>query len=625
MVHYRCAGCRAALSSEEKLTGAVDNCPICSHPNRVPDPKVRRVIAIGFTAMSLCAVLAAVPAAVNYFNKAAPKASPGRSTPNVVGAAGPSPTPALPEPLIIVTAPEVDERLFLLRALDDLYSQIPAIDADPAALQRELARLRYAGTKLQFYIKTKKLDDSLGALYGDYVDTIDAYIQLLASIDRIKQESIARAQQDLADTGFDAASRGSSAGMDAYNEGYAGNQAVGIGLLTIAVTGAVDTYLKNQQLEQVKRQAVEASCQQFLNAYNGALARVDVTAGNLTTKYGWKRGEAGFDEEEQQEKGQLQRLAAAKDWQGISQMRADMASHRPRDPFIHGLRDEIFASVVEAESDSSQMSNIASLCLQNAALIPDGAIYDSYRLGFLMQAGDIANRAFAVEFTQGGMFSGQPNAKAAYAVRIWDACLKYTSDPSGEIREQRGWALAASGDLGGGLKEANAVRTLRGQTFRFAYNFAALTSRLGKLDESLDALQKATHAAEKFDPLALAKIDPDFAALRHARSADLTELDLRAGVGGSIDLVPGSYDNLWLSNNSSVGMTNINISVVVLQNGQQTEVTEKYLAALEPQKRFKFSECLWITGGHIDETSTITVRCDQLSHGPETKPIAIAP
>ena len=60
----------------------------------------------------------------------------------------------------------VDERLFLLRALDDLDHQSPSPDLDEQTLQARLIQLQQQVLKMRAHIQQRHLDDSLDDLYG---------------------------------------------------------------------------------------------------------------------------------------------------------------------------------------------------------------------------------------------------------------------------------------------------------------------------------------------------------------------------------------------------------------------------------------------------------------------------
>jgi hypothetical protein len=69
-----------------------------------------------------------------------------------IGAAPRQPTPPLDAPLEVVTSPNVDERLFLLRALETMYERRPIGVEDPRQLQAAIGELRHEANRHHQYI-----------------------------------------------------------------------------------------------------------------------------------------------------------------------------------------------------------------------------------------------------------------------------------------------------------------------------------------------------------------------------------------------------------------------------------------------------------------------------------------
>jgi len=337
--------------------------------------------------------------------------------------------------LNISPAKNVDEKLFLLRMLDDLYKQIPSASTGAKATQTKLGQLRHFSKKVHMYIERRKLDDSLATLFGDYVKAVDAYSDFLANIGKIERDAVAKAERDAVNTGFDAGRRGGSAAAIANNQGYSKGDSAAIGILAAIISAVADSYEKDRELQEVKRQAVRRAARDVQDKLSTFQARAELTAAELTRKNSWKKGEAGFDEEKEDE--ELRRLSANRNWKGYWKIRNKRGERRPRDPFTKAFLARSYVSSFRSKGETSKMIYCARECVQSARLVPAGDIYDPYRLRFLRSAGDIANGAFSTELRKKGFFCGNKNAAAAYAVQVWDSCLKYGRDPTGDIRERR--------------------------------------------------------------------------------------------------------------------------------------------------------------------------------------------
>ena len=502
--------------------------------------------------------------------------------------------------LEIKPAKNVDEKLFLLRMLDDLHSQLPSPNTDAKATQTKLGQLRYFAKKVHMYVKQRKLDDSLATLFGEYVEVVDAYSDFLANIDKIERNAVAQAERDALKTGFDAGFRGGSMAAMANNQGYSGGDAAAIGILTGIISAVADSYQKDQKLQEVKRQAVTRASRDVQDKFSTFQARAELTAAELTRKNGWKKGEAGFDEEVN---GELRRLIANEDWKGYWRLQRKLSTKRPRDPFI---KTRIAENTSFSELKTSDVLSWAKECVKSARLVPEGALYDPYRLRFLRLAGAIANEAFFKERRKKGFYGGTNNATASYAVRVWDACLKYSSDPTGEIRELRAWALGATGNIKEAVKQAKEVCHLRRKTVRYAYNYACLMSVSGETDTAFEWLSYAIKTLGCHD-ISGVKRDPDLAAMRKAKQKEFNDL---VAVKYNWDINWGVFnDDIILHNNSAFTITNIALSVRIVQENKVWTPVLK-VNSVAPGSSHKWVNVVSIPERRTDK-ATAALSCDQ--------------
>ena len=115
----------------------------------------------------------------------------------------PSPPPraAGPPPEVnfeVVTAANVDERLFLMRALETLYQGWPTAEAGDA-LDAAIAAMRHEAMRHQHYIQERQIEGRIALLYGDLVALLDTYADCLAEAGRIERGGAARAGRERTD------------------------------------------------------------------------------------------------------------------------------------------------------------------------------------------------------------------------------------------------------------------------------------------------------------------------------------------------------------------------------------------------------------------------------------------
>jgi len=241
-----------------------------------------------------------VPVATNALPSTAPSKSSWLGTAQNIAISQPVLDPQAAADVVIEMASQpavdVDERLFLLRALDDLRRQVPFAEPNPVILANRLAELRHSATKLQLHIRNKGVDKTLAELFGDFIAALDTYTQFLVDIQRINKESVADAERALAETGINAVQRGVEASQFAKGIGSSNNHAAGVGIVAAIVSASFDAHQKDQALRDSRNAAIEQGATRVANAFSAFEAHAEIVAAELTSTYGWKRGEAGFDD-----------------------------------------------------------------------------------------------------------------------------------------------------------------------------------------------------------------------------------------------------------------------------------------------------------------------------------------
>ena len=84
------------------------------------------------------------------------------------------------------------------------------------------------------------------------------------------------------------------------------------------------------------------------------------------------------------------------------------------------------------------------------------------------------------------------------------------------------------------------------------------------------------------------------------------------GIKTGIKCIPAGHDHVWITNNSSIMMTNVKVDVVVYQNGTRVDGASLSWPEIPPGNIYWWQGVLWIPDSNIGSGSTLTVQCDQL-------------
>ncbi len=512
------------------------------------------------------------------------------------------PAPDVP-PVIVAPVANIDERLFLVRLLEELYSEWPTNVSQPQEIQKSLGELRHRANRHYQDIKDRKLDGTIESLYSDYVSAIDVYVGFLASIGKIQSDAVARSEKESAESEFKAGYAGGTVGAQMSDNGSSGFDSVLGGAAVSLISYLWDDYNMGKARDADKQRALESAAKDIQNKLSNYIAISQNAAIKLEKQYVWGKGEAGFDESSQQAE-RRQSLTKANDIAGLLQIAEMESKIRPRDPFIR-YRKAYYASC-DNRSKPSEMLSAAKQCVEAASLVPEGRIYDEYRGWFLYAAGDIANRASSKEIGDRSWATAN-NSTAAYAVRLWDECLKFTpNDSTGEFGERRAWALMQSGHLKEALEQARSVEKLRQNTRRYSYNLACL---LSALDAPEEAYKWFNHAVRDlgYNSIVAAKKDPDLEKMRRSKK---NEFDALVAVNCTWSVDYGFMnDDLLLQNNSAFPITHVVLTARITPN--RSEAPKLKADLIKPGEVFRWPNSLSVPGSKIDSTSTVSISSDQ--------------
>lgn len=573
--------------------------PPVQPPRRSRFGSVLRFAGLGCGGLLALIVLLVVAAMI--FSPSSPSTSEvGKPPEQPVFSKSPVPIPTVEIPRVS----EVDERLFLVRLLEEIYSEWPRDTQNRLAVQKALGDLRYRASRHHEYIGRHGFDPELKQGYEDVISAIESYTQFLARIGEIEAGAVARAEKEAAETGFNAGFAGGDTAFRLKDSGASGTNSLLAGAAVAGLSFLWEDYNKGKERDAAKQRAIDVSSRELNNTLSSYLARSQNMALELANRYSWTHGEGGFDRTSE-ENARWEELVKANDAAGLLRVMDRLRQTRAHDPFAQ-INYAYFASRQQGRT-AKDLAADAQLCLTAAALVPANAMYDEYRGWCLYRAGDIANLASTVEIGRGS-WARAFNATAAHAVGIWDACLRVTpNDPTGELGERRAWALLQSGHLSEALEQARAVESVRNKDLRFAYNYSTILSCTGDTQKSFEWLNYAIRGLG-YSNIKQAIQDPDLETMRKSKKAEFDDL---VAIKIAWKLNYGIFnDDVLLTNLSAFPLTNVVLSGRLSSQGKYWSPQLKTVR-LNPNQVTTWSNVLSIPGSHADPASVFSCVCDQ--------------
>ncbi len=502
------------------------------------------------------------------------------------------------EPLEITPAANVDNELFLLRNLENLYDNWPAYDANPQQLQNNLEQFRNNAERYVAYLKSANADPKITAAYVDLVEGIDFYVDALVETGMIAKRAEAKGNKESLETSVSA---GWNAGLLAASlENQGAKQ--GDALAVAAVVGIADflwsNYNMGMERDAAKQAALDAANRKFRVRYSSIRASNRVVALNLTTQKGWHNGEAGFDDSDE-DQARVQQFITNNDLGALTQLVRDRARLRPRDPFAKAGVVITAWNQTGQNASADQWLDWSRQCLECASLVPTGIFYDEHRANFLSLAGWAALQA-ANKQSGGGGWKAAPFAAGKLAVIYWKTYLKTApKDSSGAGRECLAIALATAGQFQESLNALIDVYELRKRDPNYNYNLACLYSIQGDSAQSLTYLRAAISTG--YLDIRHAKSDPDLAMVRRKLSSETSDL---FNVKYIWDIHYGFMkDDITLTNQSAFGLTNVVFKPIIKNGGKAYDATLK-ADFIAPGTTVKWADCISVTGSHADSSES---------------------
>lgn len=460
--------------------------------------------------------------------------------------------------------PMVDENLFALRFLADIYSQWPDLHGDRSKLRAWFSGSRNVISEMRGRIHANHLDPDLESLYSDCLEYMSSTESYLDKLQLIENQKNGGSLWDLASSSWDGYKTSNDVTSTAKRV-MSPENAADAGNLVGTADAVIEFYNKSQQRDANARAAISAESEKLEDKWRSTDQALKITAQRMTARYGWANGEAGFD--------------------GFQSPRlVDLVERSPRDPFLQARYGSELAS--DARSGDDVVPAINAF-LRAARLVPPDAIYDELRFQFLEQAMDAAVSGAASD--SGGSYSGRP-ASSFNAIKLARTYLSVNSaDPSGIGHVQLARALAFAGRYQEALYSAQAAFNTdhRWNTDPgYCIRYSKLMSLTNDQEQAINWMERAFQYG--FTDIKVIRDDPDLSILRSRRSADFQDLTT---VRATWNVKFGAMmDDVIIQNNSRFDLTHVKLVVHIRKGSQVWD---------------KAAKCDYVQSGHSCEDDNL--------------------
>jgi hypothetical protein len=483
--------------------------------------------------------------------------------------------------LDVTPIPTVDENLFFVSALADLYNAAaPADPLDAPSMLRYCAENRLRAWRLTAVARQRTLDLGVMGMCDDYLGFLDAFETGLSNLGKIDRQAKERARADAWAALGNGLGAAIGAEWKAKAEGKDADQARAAGNLEGLKTGAKEYLDRADTREQATDAATQAEKARVRATVSSIMSRTRLSIKEMAARYHWAADEArlapGFDE-----------------------------SVRPRDPFLR------FALAKKAYDLSAptpaQLMQCSRRCLNAARLVPAGAAYDGYRIEFMELAAQSAADAADQDVLHD--YKKAPSAHAAEAVRIGRTLMAVNPhDASGLGRRALGRALAAAGRFNDSLLIDNELMTEQSKWKddpSFEFHYARVAAATNHPKDAANWLRSAYSDGFCDVKAVLACADLDIVQQTNpAAYEELTDGKMDVSIKfGVID------DDVILTNRSRFALTGITLKVEI-RKGNQTWKAEKKLDRLSSGKAVTFDSVFSIPNNRYDDLDW-NLECNQ--------------
>lgn len=446
-------------------------------------------------------------------------------------------------PVDVSPAANVDENLFLVRALSHEYNQWPQDAWDGKAALKFCEESRLHVKFLRTTAAQRQMDAGFRGMCDDFLTLIDEYESTLARLGDMDAASRKKAFEDALSTFVVGSLKGLKAGNDVAEQGGSDLQ-VDVAVGKSLVDDGLKEFIKHSNARNAEtNDAASAEQSRFVQVRDYAMERNHVAAEAMTERYHWTEGEAGFDQ------------AAATATLDV------LAKRRPRDPFV---KVDLAAQGLDNNTTPDDLMARANLCIEAARLIPGDPAYQFYRLNCLGTATTYACNA--AEMGIGSTYRDAPTAHSQKAINITQAMLQ------GDPEDHDGWihlelfrALACAGRFDEAVQAAAPILDSPWKQNRpFAVRYTRVMGVTGDVDRTEQWLRWSY--ALGFAELDFVKKSGDFDALRTQKPQAYAELTTIKGTTridfGLVD------DDVVVINRSPFPITNLKLTFRVIKGGQ---------------------------------------------------------
>lgn len=492
---------------------------------------------------------------------------------------------------------QVDEQLYLLRALEHACYIWPQDEGDPQAYAEALRGYRNDLIRLRTYIQQQpRLDPRLAERFDALIGLIDAHRQLLAQVTGVQLDKDAEALQDHLASGGNALANGIATG-----DPIAGS-------IVASGTYLLDSLNRSEQRDHAAQVQIQAAIQVYDDQVAVFLHECTLLAQSMTRQHGWGRGEAGWTDNDARDE-LVETLIAEGNVAGLIQIAEEEAHRRPRDPFAaYGL----YSLMAMASAESAEVLMECATNLERATgLVPEDTVYDDVRLGLLVSAAEAGLGARSLEYTDHvSLDSSSPISRLTV-----DMCERMIplaeNDSTGAFRNLLAIALLCDGQLDAADTQSQAVAALQQHEPYWQLLRAAIDGRRGRFDQALLGVKNAISSG-MIDPMEVWD-EPHFRPLIAARPDALhTLLDPRWAWQVSNDLV---WDDVTFTNGCFYPLTNVTLTVD-LRKGPSTTRLILEADLIPAGHTHTWTDVVDGPYGKWDAASSASLTCDQVPDQP---------
>lgn len=486
---------------------------------------------------------------------------------------------------------EIDEQLFLLYKLENLYEEMNQFHPESGEIEKFKKKIQ----RFLDYIGNKDFDPKITALYYDLSKAADLYVGLIVKIGEISGEAQSLAEKETDTT-----------------PNFTGHPLLDMGAYLIEEIW--QSSQNAQTANEAARKNLEKALEEFNNKYQEIEMRAQNIALELTEKRGWQAGEAGLDISSKQRE-EIGELFEKKDFHTIARIYKNIKKRRPRDPFVV-VRYHTLLSL-DAETVSSE--DLMTAAQENEAavfFIPPSTIYGEDCALCFYAAGWLALQAADKE-AEGKQWGAFKNSAADYALRLFAAreeFVPFDTDANGEIRYFQAVASALNGQFNEAYSLTQQIKELYKDNPNFAEFMAYLSSNLEKNDDAFYWFKRCVsemNLAKDAETINKLRTEPNLNALCQAKPEDFKKL---LTLNSRIEVKHGFiWDKVVLTNKSSFPITNVRLrgNFIATKNQEKVKVSLD-AERIEPGEDYGWGFALSIPGDNYDrEKSSVVMNCDQ--------------